>query len=102
MINKAICFWAIREITRKVPVHILCTFLIQFLSSLDSLIKALCLTNDLQIFFYYVLSFYFVIVFTEVYKVVILTQLSGVSVGAGATSLDRAQQQVSSSPIHGC
>lgn len=46
--------------------------------------------------------FTFVIVFTEVYKVVILTQLYGVSVGAGATSLDIAQQQVSSSPIHGC
>lgn len=43
--------WAIREITREVPVHILCTFLIQFLSSLDSLIKALGLTYDLQIFF---------------------------------------------------
>lgn len=51
--------WAIRKITREVPVHILCTFLIQFLSSLDSLIKALCLTHDLQIFFHYVLSFYF-------------------------------------------
>lgn len=34
--------------------------------------------------------FTFVIVFTEVYKVMILTQLSGFSVGAGATSLDRA------------
>lgn len=55
-----------------------------------------------RFFFHYVLSFYFLIVFTEVYKVVILTQLSGVSVGAVATSLDRAQQQVSSSPIHGC
>lgn len=59
MINKVICFWAIREITREVPIHILCTFLIQFLSSLDSLIKALCLTYDLQIFFPLWLPFYF-------------------------------------------